>query len=120
MNWNRLNDKRPGVDLTRGDLVDRHVLVCRLNNPLFSESSEEEENDYFETKRADYGGRHRHGRFQRGYDRRDGRRGYDDCEGNDFKLKVNISYFNGSLGIEEFLDWLTDMDRFFNYMETPG
>ena len=115
MNQNQRNGRRPSADLARGDPVDRSVHVCRLNNPLISESSEKEENDYFDAEHADYGGKHYHGGFQRAYDRRDERRRYDDREGFNFKLKVDIPYFNGSLGIEEFLDL-----RFFDYMETLG
>ena len=61
------------MNLACGDPIDRHVPICRHNNPLFSESSEEEENNYFEVERVDYGDRRRHEGFQRGYDRRDGR-----------------------------------------------
>ena len=43
----------------------------------------------------------------------------DDREGGDFRLKVDIPFFNGSLGIEEFLDWIAEIDRFFDYAETP-
>ena len=71
-------------------------------------------------ERVNYGGRHHHRGFQRGYDQRDGRRHYNDHEGNDFKLQVNIYYFNGSLGIEEFLDLIADINKFFDYMETPS
>ena len=73
VNRNWRNDRRPGSDLAHGDPADRPVSVRRQNNPLFSESSEEEENDYFETEHVDYGGKCCHKGFHRGYDRRDGR-----------------------------------------------
>ena len=50
------------------------------------------------------GGRHAHD-----YERDDG----------DFRLKVDISYFNGNLNIEDFIDWIADIDKFFDYMEVP-
>ena len=34
-----------------------------------------------------------------------------------YKLKVDISNFHGDLNIEVFLDWLIELDRFFNYTE---
>ena len=38
---------------------------------------------------------------------------------DEFKLKVNIPNFNGVLDIEGFLDWLTKVDKFFEYIEFP-
>ncbi|KAH7667521.1 hypothetical protein IHE45_12G064300 [Dioscorea alata] len=32
---------------------------------------------------------------------------------------VDIPSFNGSMAIDEFLDWIAEIDRFFSYMETP-
>ena len=37
----------------------------------------------------------------------------------EYKIKVFISNFNGDLDIEGFLDWLTEVDRFFEYIELP-
>ena len=36
-----------------------------------------------------------------------------------FKINVDIPNFNGDLNIEGFLDWLTKVDRFFEYTELP-
>ncbi|XP_010275023.1 PREDICTED: uncharacterized protein LOC104610208 [Nelumbo nucifera] len=36
---------------------------------------------------------------------------------DEFKLKVDIPTFSGDLGIEGLLDWITEVDRFFDYME---
>ncbi|GKC67890.1 hypothetical protein Tco_1100488 [Tanacetum coccineum] len=33
--------------------------------------------------------------------------------------EVNILSFNGTLAIEDFVDWLAEVDRFFKYMEIP-
>ena len=45
-------------------------------------------------------------------------RDFDSDEG-DFRLKVDIPYFNDNLNIEDFIDWLVDIDKFFDYMEVP-
>ena len=37
----------------------------------------------------------------------------------DFRLKVNIPSFSGSLNIDELLDWVAQVDKFFDYMEVP-
>ena len=39
-----------------------------------------------------------------------------DRDGGDFRLKVDIPYFNGNLNIEDFIDWIVDIDKFFEYM----
>ncbi|KAI3442066.1 Fe2OG dioxygenase domain-containing protein [Psidium guajava] len=63
VNRNRQHGRRPGADVVCGDPVDRHVLVRKQNNPLFLESSEEEEEDEFtDEERVDYGCRRPYGR----------------------------------------------------------
>ena len=37
--------------------------------------------------------------------------------GDEFKLKVDIPTFSGDLDLEGFLKWITEVDRFFKYME---
>lgn len=41
-------------------------------------------------------------------------------QGNhDYRVKAHIPMFNGTMGVEEFLDWQIDVDRFFEVVEVP-
>ena len=33
-------------------------------------------------------------------------------------MKVELSSFNGNVSIEEYLDWVSKVEKFFNYMGT--
>ena len=35
----------------------------------------------------------------------------------DFKMKVDLSNFSGKLDVEAFLDWVKNVESFFEYME---
>ena len=38
-------------------------------------------------------------------------------DSGDFRLKVDIPFFSDNLNIEDFIDWIADIDKFFDYME---
>ena len=40
---------------------------------------------------------------------------YGDEENHDFRMNLESPCFNGSSKIEEFLDWLAEVERFFDY-----
>ena len=62
--------------------------------------------------RGGYGG----GRNRRRYHDYDD---YEQSDGGEFHLKVDLPYFNGTFNIEEFLDWLAEVERFFDYKDIP-
>ena len=86
----------------QGQPINRHIPGHHHRQPLYSDDSEEEEDFLF--------GNHQPvrdcGRFAHDYER----------DGGDFILKVDIPFFSGNLNIEGFIDWATDIDRFFDYM----
>ncbi|KAG2674841.1 hypothetical protein I3760_13G155900 [Carya illinoinensis] len=38
---------------------------------------------------------------------------------SNFKVKIDLPYFNGHLHVESFLDWLLEVKNFFDYMQIP-
>ncbi|CAN0909290.1 hypothetical protein LINGRAHAP2_LOCUS25712 [Linum grandiflorum] len=38
---------------------------------------------------------------------------------NDYRVKIDIPLFYGTMRVDEFLDWLVDVDRFFDLMGVP-
>ncbi|KAH7678920.1 hypothetical protein IHE45_06G025500 [Dioscorea alata] len=107
----RNDNRRPGVEVARGVPIGRRRPVPIHRQYVYDEYSEEEDD-----LEPNWFGCHQPYEGQRA------RNNYERVErdGRDFRLRVDILSFNGSLAIEEFLDWIAEIDRFFDYMETPA
>ena len=73
--------------------------------PVYSDDSEEEGDFLF----GNYQPARCGGKYACDYDRDSG----------DFRLKVDIPNFLGNLNIKDFIDWIADIDKFFDYMGAP-
>lgn len=112
-NRNHEDSRRPRVNMAHGDPVNRRVPSWRQEVQYEDISSDEEEEFEVEPVNNRDGWRRQGGGHHGGNGRR-----FNDQEGNDFKLKVDIASFNEGMRVEEFLDWIAEIDRFFAYTET--
>ena len=81
---------------------NRLVPIHHRRQPVYSDDSEEDEDFLFGNNQPVRGG---------------GRYACDHKSDNDnFRLKVDIPYFNRNLNSEDFIDWIADVDKLFDYM----
>jgi hypothetical protein len=38
---------------------------------------------------------------------------------HNFRVKIDLPTFNGHLHVEKFLDWILEVENFFDYTQTP-
>ena len=105
-NRGRNEDKRgPRDDVAQGQLVNRPVPAHHRRQPVYNDDLEEEEDFLYADQWPVKGG----GRRYYGHKRDSGY----------FELKVDIPFFSGNLNIEDFIDWIVEIDKFFDYIEVP-
>ena len=89
--------------LLKANMLTGPVPAYNRRQLVYSDESEEDNEFVFADHRPIRSG----GRNIRNFDR----------DGGDFILKVDIPYFNGNLNIEDFINWLADIDKFFDCIE---
>ena len=92
-------------DVAQGKIINMPISTYNHRQPVYNDDSEEDDDFMFADHRPTRGG----SRNIRNFDR----------DASDFKLKVDILYFNDNLNIEDLIDWHADIDKYFNYMEIP-
>lgn len=40
-------------------------------------------------------------------------------EQGNYRMKVELPYFNGNVSIEKYSDWVSEVKKIFDYMSTP-
>src|SRR3954471_8514394 len=103
-------------DRAQGQPIDETVLANRRGalNTLWESDSDEDPFAEYNNNRDE----RRYGdRFNQncGY----GGRFNQPTGFQDFRLKVDIPTFAGDINIEDFIDWLAEVERFFEITETP-
>ena len=97
-NRNRIDDRR----FAQSQPINRPVPAHHRRQPVYSDDSEEEDFLFGNHQPARGGGRYV--------------RDYEKDRGN-FRFKVDIPYFHGNLNIEDFIEWLAEVENYFDYME---
>jgi hypothetical protein len=58
-------------------------------------------------------------RYRRAYEEQPMHWDYGREESREYRMKIDLPSFNEHLHIEDFLDWVTEVEKFFDYLSIP-